>query len=85
MSDWETDENDVFFEGDLIEVRTRSKEAKKDFGTIRGSALVSRGRTGVASFRMQLPDAQELEFNLNYVIVRTLFSADVARETRGNE
>ncbi len=73
-----------FVKGDLIEVTTLEKWAGtfRDFGTIRGTALDTRGMSGPASFRLWLnsPGLQaEITIDLNYVNVKTLFTAMVAR------
>jgi hypothetical protein len=73
-----------FTKGDLIEVTTleKWKGTFRDFGTIRGTALDTRGLSGPARFKMWLnsPGLQaELEIDLNYVDVKTVFTAMVAR------
>jgi hypothetical protein len=73
-----------FVKGDLIEVTTRKQWVGtfRDFGTIRGTALDTRGLGGPSSFKLWLnsPGLQaELTIDLNYVDVKTVFAALVAR------
>lgn len=73
-----------FTKGDLIEVTTQEKwrGTFRDFGTIRGTTLDTRGAGGEAKFRLWLnaPGLQTtLEIDLNYVDVVTVFTAMVAR------
>lgn len=73
-----------FTKGDLIEVTTleKWKGTFRDFGTIRGTAMDTRGRSGEAKFRLWLnsPGLQaELTIDLNYVDVKTVFDAMLAR------
>jgi hypothetical protein len=77
--------SDSFKVGDHIEVT--AKPNHESFGAIRGTALDERGIAGLAAFSMLLPDdyagkAQRLTFSLNYVDVKRLFSADVARNQK---
>lgn len=76
----EREPSEPFKAGDFIEVRSSTSKATDDFGVIRGTALDSRGRTGLAGFRVELPDKQKLQFSLNNVTVKTLFRADIARK-----
>lgn len=73
--------NDAFVVGDFIEVTPGPHV--EDFGTIRGTALDSRGLTGPAYFNVQVPtghdEATTLRFSLNEVTVKRLFRASVAR------
>jgi len=73
-----------FKKGDLIEVTTRKQWAGtfRDFGTIRGTAMDTRGLGDPARFRVWLnsPGLQaEIEVDLNYVDVKTVFVAMLAR------
>jgi hypothetical protein len=73
-----------FREGDHIEVTTQEKwkGTFRDFGTLRGTAMDTRGLTGMASFRlwMNAPgNNNTVQLDLNYVDVRVLFVPDVAR------
>ena len=77
--------SDTFKVGDFIEVT--AKPETTDFGTIRGTALDERGLTGLAAFDIQIGGGQMkqvLSFNLNYVDVKRLFAADVARNLEVN-
>lgn len=73
--------SDTFTAGDFIEITPGPN--MEDFGTIRGTALDSRGRSGPAYFNVQVPTAPDgastLRFSLNEVTVKRLFSASVAR------
>lgn len=75
--------SDPFTRGDHIEVT--AKRSTPDFGTLRGTALDTRGIAGRAAFRLELAtgpllsDKAVLDLNLNEVHVKRLFSADVAR------
>ena len=73
-----------FTKGDLIEVRTQARWAGtfRDFGTIRGTALDTRGQGGPAKFQLWLNapgNNNVLTLDLNYVDVTTVFTAMVAR------
>jgi hypothetical protein len=73
-----------FKRGDYIEVTPVKSDLDtgRDFGIIRGTALEDRGLTGLATFSMALNIAGRVKviaLNLNFVEVRTLFRADVAR------
>lgn len=76
-------EHDSFEAGDFIQVT--SPYPARDFGTIRGTALESRGHIGEAGFSVMIPggdiakEEQVLRFNLNEVNVVNLFVASVAR------
>lgn len=72
--------HDSFHKGDQIEVTAAF--GTDDFGTIRGTAMDTRGQTGDAGFGMLIVtdgSAQNLYFNLNRVDVKLLFDAGVAR------
>lgn len=72
--------HDSFKEGDFIEVTAATDT--DDFGTIRGTAMDTRGQTGYADFTIEVNSdgrSQDLRFNLNKVNVKLLFSADHAR------
>lgn len=73
-----------FTKGDLIEVTTRERWAGtfRDFGTIRGTAMDTRGQGDPAKFHLWLNapgNNNLLTLDLNYVDVKTVFTADVAR------
>lgn len=66
-----------FKRGDYIEVTAKS--VQDDFGVVRGTALDDRQYFGYAAFRLADTNGNVLTYNLNFVTVKLLHSADIAR------
>lgn len=70
--------------GDLIEVTPKAADlgTTRDFGVLRGTTLTTMERIGNAVFVLQLDAGgtqRELVLNCNFVEVKVLFAASVAR------